>query len=73
MSVNFQLRIYIPPPPLPQLRSGPIFMIDLHRAESNGKSMFRFLFFELWLIVYLIWPSPKERYANTSSEVAIFT
>ena len=39
----------ISPPPL---RSGPIFMKDVHSAESNEKSCFRFfqfLVFKLWL------------------------
>ena len=40
--------------PLP-LRIAPIFMKDAHSAESNEKSIFRFLFFELWLIVFIIY------------------
>ena len=37
------------------LRSGNICMKDAHSAESNEKSIFRFLFFELWLIVFTIY------------------
>ena len=50
-----QVRIctYTPSPsPLLHLRSGPIFMEDAHIAESNEKSIFRFLFFELWSTLY---------------------
>ena len=36
--------------PLPNLASSPIFMIDAHSAESNGKSIFRFLFFEVMTV-----------------------
>ena len=32
----------------------PIFMKDAHSAESNEKSIFRFLFFELWLILFTV-------------------
>ena len=41
-------------PPHTPLRSGHIYMKDAHSAESNEKSIFRFLFFELWLIVFTI-------------------
>ena len=37
------------------LRIAPVFMKDAHSAESNENSMFRFLFFELWLIVFTIY------------------
>ena len=36
-----------PPPSLPTLEVVQFFMIDAHSAESNGKSIFLFLFFEL--------------------------
>ena len=45
-----------PPPPL--LRSGHIYMEDVHSAESIEKSYWRFsqfLFFELWLIWFTIY------------------
>ena len=44
-----------PPPPPPPLSFDPIFMKDAECAESNEKSIFRFLFFELWLIVFTIY------------------
>ena len=34
------------------LRSGPIFTTDVHRAESNEKSIYRFLSIELWFTIY---------------------
>ena len=37
------------------LRIGANFMKDAHSAESNEKSFFRFLIFELWLIVFTIY------------------
>ena len=43
-----------PSPPCP-FRSTPIFMKDAYSAESNEKSIFQFLFFELWLIVFTIY------------------
>ena len=39
------------PPLPPHIRSDPIFIKDAHSAESHEKSIFRLLFFELWLIV----------------------
>ena len=53
------LRYYPGPVPCkdpspPPLRSGHIHMKDAHSAESNEKSYFRFLFFQLWLIVFTI-------------------
>ena len=44
---------------LAPLNFAPIFMKDAHSAESNEKSFFRclqFLFFELWLHVFTIYP-----------------
>ena len=44
-------------PPIP-LSLTPISMKDAHSAQSNEKSIFRFLqfiFFELWLIVFTIY------------------
>ena len=46
-----QVRICRPPP----LSFAPIFMKDVHSAESNEKYIFRYLFFELWLIVFTIY------------------
>ena len=43
-------RICRTPPP----QKGHIYVKDAHSAESNEKSIFRFLFFELWLIVFTI-------------------
>ena len=43
-----------PTPPFP-LRSGHIHVKDAHCAETNKKSIFRFLFFNLRLIVYTIY------------------
>ena len=40
--------------PIP-LSFDPIFMKDAQCAESNKKSIFRFLFFELSLIVFTIY------------------
>ena len=37
------------------LRSGPIYTKDAHSAVSIEKSIFRFLFYELWLIVFKIY------------------
>ena len=39
----------------PSLRNGKIYMKDAHCAEKNETSIFRFLFFELWLIIYNFW------------------
>ena len=50
-----QVRICRPPP----LSFAPIFMKDVHSAESNEKYIFRYLFFELWLIVFTIYGSPR--------------
>ena len=36
----------------PPLSFAPICMKHAHSAESKEKSIFRFLFFELWLIVF---------------------
>ena len=36
------------------LRSGHIYMKDSYYVDPNGKSNFRFLFFELWLLVFTI-------------------
>ena len=36
-------------------KSVQIFMKDLECAETNEKSIFQFLFFELWLIVFTIY------------------
>ena len=44
--------VQIPPPPL---KSGHIYMKDGLSAESNEKSYFIFLFFELWVIVFTIY------------------
>ena len=41
--------------PIIPLSFAPIFMKEAHSAESNEKSIFRFLqflFFQLWLIVF---------------------
>ena len=37
------------------LSFAPISMKDAHSTESNKKSIFRFLFFELWLIAFPIY------------------
>ena len=42
-------------PLLPPLRSGHIDMKDAECAEKNEKLIFRFLLFELWLIVFTIY------------------
>ena len=39
----------------PPFSFAPILMIDAHSAESIEKLIFRYLFFELWLIVYTIY------------------
>ena len=49
-----QVRIWRPFHP-PSLRSDHIYMTDAHSAESNENSYFRFLFFELQLIVLTIY------------------
>ena len=36
----------------PPLRNGYIYMKDAQCTETNEKSIFRFLFFELWSILY---------------------
>ena len=40
---------------IPPLSFDPTFMKDGQCAESNEKSIFRFLFFELWLIVFTVY------------------
>ena len=58
---------------LSQVRSGHIYMKDVHSAESNEKSYFRFLFFELWLIVFTIYgdtsapPTKKQSCSNATT------
>ena len=42
---------YLPP----LFRRGHIYMKETHSAESNEKSCIRFLYFELWLIVFTIY------------------
>ena len=39
----------------PPLSFAPIFMKDSHGAEANEKSILRFLFFDLWLIVFTVY------------------
>ena len=39
-------------PSSPTLSFAPILMEDAQYAETNEKSIFRFLFFELWSILY---------------------
>ena len=39
--------------------SAPIFMKDAHSAESHEKPIFRFLTFELWLIIFTIYQNKK--------------
>ena len=56
----------------PFLSFAPLFMIDAHSAESNGKSIFLFLFFELWLIVYTIYGDTPSL-APTKKKVVKFT
>ena len=46
-------------PPAP-LRSGHIYMKDAHCAAPNEKSIFRFLFFELWPIVFTFYGDTPE-------------
>ena len=56
----FQVRTYRPPP----LSFASSFMIDAHSAESNEKYNFRFirfLFYELWLIVFTIYQKFTDR------------
>ena len=46
-----------PPSPAPTLRNYPIFMKDAVGAETNEKSIFRFvlsIFLELWSILFII-------------------
>ena len=61
------------------LRNGHIYMKDANTAESNEKSFFRFfrfLFLELWLILFRIYgdtqgvPSPKKN--SCSKEAKLF-
>ena len=40
-------------------------MEDAHSAESNGKSIFRFLCFQLWLLVFIIY-SNTPRFSGES-------
>ena len=55
----FQLRICQPPPSAPPFRISPIFMIDAHSAESNEKSIFRFLFLSYgWLYLQFAGNTP---------------
>ena len=39
-------------------------MKDAQCAETNEKSIFRFLFFELWLIVLTILDDPKKSFKS---------
>ena len=42
-------------------------MIDTHSAESNEKFIFRFSFFELWLIVFtIVFPGGTPGFSNVS-------
>ena len=47
--------------PPPTFSFAPIFMIDVHSAESNKKSIFLFLFLKLWLIVFTIYAGRQTR------------
>ena len=38
----------------PPLRSGYIYMTNAHCVETNEKSILRYLFFELWLIIFQV-------------------
>ena len=49
----------------PHTSFAPIFMKDTQSTESNDKSNFRFLFFELWLIVSTIYKQTKNLGKNT--------
>ena len=61
----------------PLIRSGEIYTKDAHNAESNEKwyfRFFRFLFFELWLIVFTIscdtpCVSPAKKKLSKSGEI----
>ena len=56
--------------PLP-LSFAPIFMKDMHSAESNEKSIFRFLILELWLIVFTIYQkfTDQQKIVHESSNL----
>ena len=66
-------------PPLPLLKTGANFMKDALSAESNEKSyirFFRFLDFELWLIVFTIYgdaPGVPPTKIKSCSKVVKFT
>ena len=54
----FQVRMFSPnphPPPTLSLRSGHIYMKNAHNTKSNEKSYVRFLFCELYLILFTIY------------------
>ena len=44
----------------PPLGSSDIYMKDTHCVEPNEKSIFRFLFSELWLILFTIFGDTPE-------------
>ena len=54
MQYDGEIPLPLPPPLPPPLSFDQIWMIDAHSAESKEKSIFRFLFFELLLIVFII-------------------
>ena len=56
----------------PSLSFASIFMENAYSAESNEKSMLRFLLFDLWLIVFTIFQKFSDRNINRFSKAAKF-
>ena len=58
--------------PTSSIRIAPISMKDAHSVESNEKSILRFLFFELWSILYLLVSIKKQSRGKAPHQIYIF-